>query len=502
MKKIIILLILSVLPSWAMAQSEELNLQEALLFKELEGEQNFSKKDFHQKIDWRVEEKQAIQDSAPIKGQTHSTIDWEGQDPKEWLDIDRWLADRAIKDSTPDWKIRIRQNVHKELVGKILKCVGTCHGYRGTKAVKIRHLSQVREGDEIQTSADSYLWVFLMDGTMVRLSPQSSVSFNEINFSKKSIFFGLRLNQGHVYWHHRASEAIPYNAAPETDQVSLPLMVREANKDFFEREIYKSEDELQRFLSVTEGQDKAAVKLYEKMNELKKNHKTLGSFDHHVFLVTPNYSLDVKNQSFDAVYLPNEKGYFKRRDELMALEGEKKQFKFHYRGYAESNVDDITSFAWNGVSADGKSLSEESESTPHLSILELMTKRIPTIELAGEIWIEKYTLPLLKGMEDEAKFATDHGFRLWSDELNTQRMGFLHEYTRRIETTNLRSLSNLVSTLSSKGDWKQLIIDEKFYVKALESYVKSIKTQFNQKRQQRRLMNDLQFYAWILKNDK
>lgn len=502
MKKFIILLILSVMPLWAIAQPEAVSVEEQILFNEIEGPQRFTTADFHQKEEWKVEEKQAIQDTTPLKGQNHSTIDWEGQDPKEWLDIDRWLADRAAKDSVPDWKIRIRLNTHKELVGKVLKCVGTCQSFRGTKPIAISHLSQVKEGDEIQTGKDSNLWIYLMDGTLVRLSPETSVSFNEINFTKTKAFYVLRLNQGHFYWHHRVNEILPHNPSPQTDQVSLPLMVREANIDYFERTIYQKQDELQRFLNLSEGDSKASEHLTEKLNEYKKNNKEkMATIQNHVLVVAPNYTLDVINTSFDALYSPNDKGHFKRRDDLVEIEGIERQFKLHSRGYANDSVQDITTSNWMVMDVEGKSLQEASEASPHLSILELVTKRISSLELAGEIWLQKYSLPVVDALSDEAKLATDYGYRLWGEDINP-RIAFLHEYTRRVETTNLKSLERLVKELTAKGDFKPLIIDEKFYVKALETYVKSIKHKFNQKAQQRRLMNDLQFYAWILKNDK
>lgn len=490
------------MPSWAIAQSEELSLEEALLFKEIEGPQRFTSKDFHQKTDWKVEEKQAIVDTQPLKGQTFSTIDWEGQDPKQWLDIDRWLADRAAKDSTPDWKIRIRLNTHKELIGKVLKCVGTCQSFRGIKPISIRHLSQIKEGDEIQTGKDSNLWIYLMDGSLIRLSPETSVSFNEINISKSEFFYQLRLNQGHFYWHRRVNEAVPLNAAPQTDQVSLPLMVREANIDFYEREVYQKQDDLQRFLTMTEGNSKANEKLFEKINEFKIAHKDkMKAFNGHVLVVSPNFSLDVMNTSFDAFYVPNDRGYFKRRDDIVSSEEIPRQFKLLFRGYGNESVEDITHSNWVVMDAEGKSHAESSEPLPHLSILELVTKRIASLELAAEIWLGKYSMPVIESIADESKLAQVYGYRLWGEDL-TQRLSFLHEYTRRVETTNLKSLDRLAKELSAKGEFRPLIIDEKFYVKALETYVKSMKHQSNEKAQQRRLMNDLQFYAWILKHDK
>lgn len=54
------------------------------------------------------------------------------------------------------------------------------------------------------------------------------------------------------------------------------------------------------------------------------------------------------------------------------------------------------------MDVEGKSLQEASEASPHLSILELVTKRISSLELAGEIWLQKYSLPVVDALSDEA----------------------------------------------------------------------------------------------------
>jgi hypothetical protein len=51
---------------------------------------------------------------------------------------------------------------------------------------------------------------------------------------------------------------------------------------------------------------------------------------------------------------------------------------------------------------------------------------------------------------DANLLARDFGYSLWGDEMS-RRFDFLVEYTRRIETTNLRSLENLLVKLENTG---------------------------------------------------
>ena len=115
------------------------------------------------------------------KGQERSLVQWRDLDPKIWLDYKAWEVERAYRDQNPQWRIELRDILLSELVGKVVSCIGTCKIYRGKVFVNASYRSKIYEGDEIQTTEDSYAWVFLMDGTLVRIAPKSSISFKEIN---------------------------------------------------------------------------------------------------------------------------------------------------------------------------------------------------------------------------------------------------------------------------------------------------------------------------------
>ena len=209
-------LVLYVLPGRAQTESiDDFLGLEAELMPPLKGKQRFSPRDLHEKQEWNVEEKQVELDTEPLKGQGYSLIPWETLEPENWLSYDRWLHERTLKDKMPDWKVRLRDDRQMEHVGKILQCRGKCLVYRGTMSAPVRHLSRINEGDELKTEDDSVAWIYLMDGTLVRVGPKSSVSFLEINWSTSEVFHLVRLHQGHIFWHPRDSREYPLELSPE-----------------------------------------------------------------------------------------------------------------------------------------------------------------------------------------------------------------------------------------------------------------------------------------------
>lgn len=462
----------------------------------LSGGQKFTPKELHQKKEWNVEEKEALIDTKPAKGQTFSIIPWESQDPEEWLNIDKWLNERAIKDKTPLWKLRLRDFSQNEHVGKILQCQGRCHVYRGENKARVQHLSRIHEGDELKTEKDSVAWVYLMDGTLLRIGPLSSVGFLEINWSNQRVLQLVRLNQGHVYWHGRDSREYPLDLAPETDQFSLPLLLREANQTQFERKIFQAQSDSQRSAEVIKLEETAATAQIASLNELKKKNNTVKNLESRFLVVSPAGSLIGKSVSFDYFYYPGGRSYFKKRS--IQDGGE---LALQLRGYTNSELSPINEETWYAIESNGKSFSKVEKVTGELEITELITRRIKTIELAREIWFEKYTQPVVKQLDSAESLALLHGYKLWNEDLQ-KRFDFLVEYTRRMETTNLRSLENLFTKLEEQGSHGRHEISDSHYQAALKAYLFNLKSRYTQKWMQVREMNDLQYYVWILRHGK
>lgn len=490
---------LILLPGGARSQGkgvdEFLGLETEIL-PELKGEQRFTSPNLHQKEDWKVEPEKVEMDVAePVKGQGYSIIPWSTLDPLEWMNVNTWITEREIKDVTPDWKIRLRQAEHKELAGKILQCRGVCSVFRGENSAKVQHLSRLVEGDELNTGKDSVAWVYMMDGTLMRVGPESSVSFHEVNLGKSEFFFLLRLNRGHVFWHPRGKGEVATDFAPETDSFSLPLLVRSANQEFFERGIFQSQDDnghLREVMDLDENSVKAQMKA---LNEIKTQNGDL-ALGTRLMIVAPNATLVTRNVSFDFTYQSGGKSYFKKRGTQLGEE-----FSLHLRGYSMTQSIVVSEETWHEVESNGRSFISMTEAPGTLQILELLTKRIKTMELAREIWLKDFTLPVLGSINEPVQMSRDHGYTLWGDELD-RRFQFLVEYTRRIETTNLRSLENLLTKLENNGEKINREISENQYQASLNHYLLGLKSRYDHRKMRVREMNDLHYYVWILRNGK
>lgn len=476
---------------------------ESEVMPDLEGPQRFTPTELHETPDWQVNENQrVILDTEPLKGQGHSIIPWKGIDPEQFLDINRWIRGRKIKDETPDWQIRLRDQRHLELMGKVLKCVGTCPVFRGTTKSNVEHLSRIVEGDEFRTEKDSYAWIYLMDGTMIRLGAESSLSFHEMLVSPNEIFYLFRLNQGHAYVHSRNKEEVKPEFHPETDSIFLPLMIRESNLEWFERKRYSAQNDREHLSEVLELKDLAIKDQFARLNELKKkNNEAINSYNRSgltskVMIVAPNVSVSGTDVSFNIIHVPGEKTWFRKTsgNGTMTME---------LRGYKgddlKVNVENPES--WTEVEPTGRTAMI---STPQseLEVAELITRRIHSIELAREIWLEKYTLPLFAVIDQGKKLGTDHGYRLWQEADLKRRQEFLTEYTRRVETTNLRSVENLLTRLEASGEIPRRHLSSAVYEKALNHYLLGLKSRYTQKKMRIREMNELQYYVWLLRNGK
>lgn len=470
---------------------------ETELMPDLEGAQRFTPENLHHNSeDWNVSEKDAVIDKEPLKGQNHSVIPWKTMDPEAWLSVDIWIKDRAIKDKNPDWKMRIRDSSHLELVAKILKCVGECPVFHGTFKTPGQHLSRLREGDEIRTGKNSSAWLYLMDGTLVRMGAESSISLHEINFGKTENFILARLNQGHVFWHPRSTQELKLEEAPETDPASLPLLVREANQEHFERDIFSKQNSMSRQSELMDMNTNAITAQVKEINRLRSLNEI--SVPTKVMLVAPNATLISRGVSFNFIHMAGGKSYFKKTSpEVLPSD----LVELHLRGYNNLEAKSILTADWQEVEVTGRTHQALENPPGELQVSELITKRIKSLELAREIWFLKFTKAIYDSRIDPKKMAVDYGYNLWGEE-SSKRLEYLVEYTRRIETTNLISVDNLLQKLEKNGEVVQRELTSNHYQFSLNFYLKSLKSRYTNKKLQVREMNDLQYYVWILKNGK
>jgi redox-regulated HSP33 family molecular chaperone len=71
-----------------------------------------------------------------------------------------------------------------------------------------------------------------------------------------------------------------------------------------------------------------------------------------------------------------------------------------------------------------------------------------------------------------------------------------------METTNLKSIDNLLVKVQGEGKVKPKEISDSHYKATLKSYIMNLKTRYTKNQTQVREMNDLQYYVWILRHEK
>lgn len=465
---------------------------------------------------WRLKDKHQIDlDSVQFKGQSYSLIDWKNIDSINWLDFDNWRANRAYRDKNPDWKLKLREQVNKEVIGKVLSCIGKCKIYRGRKAVVASHLSVVKEGDEVHNEKDSYMWLFLIDGTLVRISPHTSVSFNEINISKQSVFLYARLNQGNILYYPRLPVVYKSSNKEETDSIFLPLKLKEANVQNFLRKKYQSMTEKQKLHEVASriGAQKEQVDFLNA--KILENFK-FGSKKSELILILPNGTINAENAVLDVFVEPGSESYVRHRDiseQIKAAEEYQAQVFLMFRGYNNDRTVTLNHNAWYQISLEGRDYKQvDLSDNEAFGRAEFLTKRIPTILTARELLFEKYSRPIMNEKTTYEDFAFDTGYRLWNHigsndtmdkkyELNT-RKSFLIEYARRVETSNLRSVFKLLDQMDAEGLLQIDGFSEKYYSKALNAYRYAISNKFTSDNDIVKDYKDLQYYIWNITHAK
>ena len=446
---------------------------------------------------WGVKPSKFNQDVEPYKGQTNSLIDWMNNDPNDWLDFDYWKLTREARDKYEDWKIRLRDASHREVVGKIIQCLGRCESRRETGRTPVQTGSTIKEGDELVTEKDSSAWVVMIDGSLVRISPQSSISIFEVNVLENKMFLNFRLNFGHIYFQHRRVGKFETQDLAETDQSMLPLLIKEANREHFMRkdfQILNDEDQMTYVLEENPGH----VTQYKFLNSKIQNNKDeIKKWESEVFFFTPNATFLLKNPIFHAFYeelsetrifLTNDIPGFKTSDEREA------SGKVTYRGYRNKSANNIPLDKWLAIDPSGKGLIGKASMADKIKPIELFVKRIPSIHCARELFFENISKFMWNDF-DKKSLAVKYGYRLWDEktELNLRKK-FLISFVRRSETTNLKSLKKLFA------DQELHDFDDRYYIRSVRDSLAQLKSLRDKDREVVKELNEAEYYLWVLKN--
>lgn len=412
------------------------------------------------------------------KKQSYSLIPWNELNERAWLDFREWKRDRAVREVLPQWEKAARDAKLIETVGRVIDCVGTCSIFHDAYPTQARFRSEILEGDEVVTKDDSYAWLYLMDGTLVRLSARSSISLKEINVSGKDVFFHARINYGNVLWFARDMNFYQESDLTETDQLFLPLTFYKAN---YYPALEKKEDDL---VALIEGES-PSLKQYKKLNQLiEENNKKIEKGvkrSSHAFLVMPNGTVFGKKLRVEFVVLVGGESYFKNRSFKMynseVIEDDSTA-QFFYRGFDNTKTMEIENNRWYKVDSTGRELDvyDETNGDLNLYISEYLTSRIPTILLAREYLWKEYSDFTYKKLNAH-ELGAEYNYRLWEnlfDEKSdlTLRLEFLKEHTRRVETTQLRLAEQFKKKSEERGDTIfQMGYDDKYYGRAMQAYL-------------------------------
>lgn len=447
--------------------------------------------------DWAVKDPNQLKDKLRYRNQLRSVIDWRDRDHSEWLDFNLWKQERKFKDENSNWRTLLRNHKNSELIGRVIQCVGRCVVFRGADSAVVSFKSDIREGDEFITQKDSFSWILLMDGTLVRVSSETSISFNEYNISKSKNFFMIRLNRGQFHFQPKIKGEFQELDKIETDLGAYPVKVLKANRQYYSMKEYERFEDRDK-ISYSIVKNPGHISQYKELNSLVKKSNQLKWLekDTEFLIYTPNLTIHGMNTIVDLTYILNKKSYLRYRKSPYHFdqkENRRQSLKVQMRGHNNDSWRELDQQIWYEVNRSGKMINEFL-GNPILKSSVYFTKRTPTIHLVREYWIDRYA----KDIQNEVDFemmALKYGYRLWSDtnkEINS-RIQFATEYIRRVETTNLNSLEKLY------GKNNVAKLDNRFFTKAMHLHYDEAKKIMSQKNMTVRKMTKNEYYLWIIK---
>ncbi len=441
---------------------------------------------------WAIEKEEIDPESRFYKNQTKSLTDWNQIDPEKWLDFERWKRQRELRDQKDSWKQQLRDVSYKEKMAKVFKCVGECRVFDGLQNFASFRNTYLKEGHELTTGDNSYAWIVLADGGILRLSPKSSLSLVEFNLSEEKAFLSLRLNEGHLYYGSRNNGAYEPIDRPETDQLFYPFIEKEINREYFARKEYQEANNTDRVILEIE-RNLGHMPQVEILNQ-KLNKNIMRSAD--ILIYTENAHFLSKNTSFQIAHhigLPTyfkaykDHRYFKKKDKRVQSVLSLQENKFGK--FDEIELQDNVLYKTD--------LKQEiiSLKMPLFSITESFVDNIPAVWLYREMVLENSFSYQFKSQIKEFELAQNFGLRLWSDKENIQREEFVFEYLKRLERTNRKMIKKL--KIEKEDKW-----DKVYYQYALNKHLIRLKELYGPRYKVVRELNDLDFRIWLVKYAK
>ena len=245
--------------------------------------------------------------------------------------------------------------------------------------------------DDTVKRAVKHGWVsdhWSMDGTLVRLSPNSSITFNEFNMSTKEFLIYSRVNYGNVLWLSRQASEVEVRDLRETDSMFSLLLIPEID-EWLSREKELDENDLYESLTRAEYS-----KQYDHLNKLIKENNEWISKPTKFILSMPNGLVTGQNLSMEFVVLLGNKSFLKQRgfDVYNSTTTTFPEGEYITLGFDKAQPYPLSPNTWYEVDFRGKNIEKyEGDLLKSFQIGELVTKRIPTIMTARELWLRKFS---------------------------------------------------------------------------------------------------------------
>ena len=323
--------------------------------------------------------------------------------------------------------------VVREQMGRMIHCVGECRLYRGMQFIRGKRRSLIREGDEIETARDSYAWVLFWDGSLLRVSPESGVTFREFNVAPEGFFLFLRLNRGHLFLANRNLNPVEEleRELVETDALFSSPGPTSAQWRQLQRELTQNSWPFRptwTLLSMTNGG------IYGRGLEMELFHQIGGV------------------------------SFFRQRE---VRAGDGPTAEFWYRGYHRREDSRISPGRVYRVDSTGRQLGDG----PELFFAKSgqLLRRIPSILTIREQWLRKYARAL-----HGPKGVAVPGFRLWEQREMRQRISFLRVHERRVETAYGYRVHRHLKKHPPNRPFAEKELPRKYFQYALKWYVMNL----------------------------
>lgn len=326
-----------------------------------------------------------------------------GEFSKDELEIKHWRQSR-IKKLIHGQKSESDLRKNELIIGKILAVKGDGYLFRKNGKIKINQGGFLKAGDLIETKKDGHIWLTLIDGTLVRMSPLSIFSIETFEFTNNEVIFFHRVNLGNVKWLSRDEKGEGPNTFTETDRIFYP---------FFDLvELVGFTNYLKK---VNDLNGDIHLAKYKYLNFYKKiNSGIFGSLKYSHIISTPHLILESSNSKLE--FIIDETG-----DDYLKINAAKKDFKTYKKEYDGLVLLDLEKEVWNKFNLEGVNKDENSKLA---WFGDYVSSEIPSISIMREKFLKYHYEGFYKNL-----FVKDY---LINSELDNnrlmQRKKYLKEY--------------------------------------------------------------------------